>query len=121
MMVAHHPATAVDRYRLTEAALCAWVGQASAGDRLVYFQGYLAIDTGPDSTFGTPAERKALRLVANRAWQLAQDGAVHLLQRRDGPGEYAYIVVVRRRPRTGGGALGMVLRQAGLCRHARVA
>ena len=120
-MVNHHLATAVDRYPLTEAALCAWVGQASPGDQLIYHRGFLSNDTAPDSRFGTPAERKALRLVADRAWRLAQDGAVHLLQRRDGPGEYSYLIVVRRRPRTSGGALKAVLHQAGLCRHARVA
>ena len=121
MLVAHHPATAVDRHPLTEAALCAWIGRAEPGDQLVYHTGFLAIDSAAESRFGTPAERKALRLVADRAWQLAHDGAVHLLQRRDGPGEYAYIVIVRRRPRTSGGALKAVLHQAGLCRHVRVA
>ena len=31
---------------LTEAALCAWVGQAGPGDWLAYHHGFLAVDTG---------------------------------------------------------------------------
>ena len=119
MKVDNHLPTVIDRHPLTEAALCAWVGRAHPGDQLVYHRGFLSIDTAADSRFGTPAERKMLRLVADRAWQLAQDGVVHLLQRRDGPGEYTYIVFVRRRPRSGGGAFGAVLQRAGHCRRAR--
>ena len=121
MMVTHHLATAVDRHPLTEAALCAWVGQAHHGDQLIYHRGFLAIDTAAGSQVRTAAERKALRLMADRAWQLAGDGLLHLMQRRDGPGEYTYIAVKRRRPRTGGGALNAVLRQAGLGDLARAA
>lgn len=116
-----HPNAAPSRSGLTEVALCAWIGRASPGDQLVYHRGFLSIDTAVDSRFGTPAERKALRSVADRAWQLAQDGVIHLVQRRAGPGEYTYIAVARRRPRTGSGALGMVLRQAGLGRKLRAA
>ncbi len=99
---------------LTEAAFCAWVGQAVPGDRLAYHRGYLAIDTGSESQFGTPAQRHELRRVADRAWKLAQSGVVHLVQRRDGEAEYTYFVVVRPRPRVAGGALCAVLQQAGL-------
>lgn len=102
------------RLPLTQTALCAWVGDASPGDQLVYHRGYLAIDTGADSLVGTPAERQELRRVANRAWQLAQDGVVHLVQRRHGEVDYAYLVVVRPRPRVATGALRVVLAQAGL-------
>lgn len=114
MRVDHHLATVIDRLPLTEVALCAWVGNASPGDRLVYHRGYLAIDTGVESLFGTPAERQELRRVANRAWQLAQGGAVDLVQRRHSEADYTYIVVARHRPRAGTGALQAVLVQAGL-------
>ena len=59
MRMKHHPAAAL-RLPLTEFALCAWVGQACPGDRLVYHRGFLSIDTAVESRFGTPAERKAL-------------------------------------------------------------
>ena len=108
------PLAVTCRPTLTETALCVWVGQATPGDRLAYHWGYLAIDTGVDSRFGSPAQRQELRRVANRAWQLAQDGVVHLVQRRDGDAEYSYFVVVRPRPRIAGGALRAVLVQAGL-------
>ena len=112
-MVFTRPA-ALCRPPLTEAALCVWVGQASTGDQLAYHQGYLAIDTGTESLFGTPADRKELRRVADRAWQLAQEGTVHLVQRRTGELDYTYLVVVRPRPRAASGALRVVLEQAGL-------
>ena len=112
-VITSHPAD-VCRPPLTEVALCAWVGQALPGDRLAYHAGYLAIDKEADSRFATPAERQELRRVADRAWQLAQDGIVHLVQRRDGEADFIYYVVVRRRRRATSGALRAVLEQAGL-------
>src|SRR3954454_11308903 len=82
---------------LTEAALCAWVGQASPGDRIAYHRGFLAIDIGSESRFGTPAQRRELRRVADRAWQLAEVGAVHLAQGRNGDADYTYFLVLRPR------------------------
>ena len=76
----NHPAAQI-RPPLTEAALCAWVGNAYPGDLLVYHRGYLAIDTGPDNEVLTPAQRKQLRNVADRARKLADAGLVHLVQR----------------------------------------
>ena len=105
---------AQSRPPLTEAALCAWVGSASPGDRLVYHRGYLAIDTGPDSRTVTPARRRELRALADRAWKLAEEGLIHLVQHRESIGNYSYIAVVRRRPRRDGGVLRAVLLAADL-------
>lgn len=114
MMVTHHLATPFDRHPVTETALCAWVGQASPGDTFAYHRGYLAIDTGVDSTFSTGLARKELRRVARRAWQLAQAGGVHLVQRRHGDADYSYLVVARHRPRKASGAFEVALAKAGL-------
>ena len=115
-MVEHLYLAAPVRPALTEAALCAWIGQAYPGEQLVYHCGFLAIDTAPDSRALTPAARQELRRVANRAYQLFEQGLVHLVQRRVGPAKYSYIAVARSRPvpRTASGALRAVLSQAGL-------
>ena len=43
------------------------------------------------------AQQKTLRLLARRAAWACEEGFVHLFQRRIGPGEFAYLVVKRRR------------------------
>ena len=119
--VTHHHPAAPCRLPLTEVALCAWVGSASPGDRLVYHTGFLSFDTAVDSRFGTPAQRQELRRVAGRAWRLAQEGIVHLVQRRLGEAAFDYMIVVRPRPRVSGGALEAVLEQAGFSDMRRTA
>lgn len=114
MRVNHHPATAPARPPPTEAALCAWVGHAVPGDRFVYHLGFLAIDLAPDSRSITPEQRRVTRALAARAWKLAQQGLVHLVQRRETAGEFTYFAVARSRPRAAGTTLHSVLEQAGL-------
>ena len=120
--VSNHHLTAERRPTVTEVALCAWVGQAYPGEQLVYYTGFLALDTGPDSTTLTPAAKRQLRAVADRAFQLFEQGLVHLVQRREGPGDYVYIVVARTRPKppATAGRLKAVLQQAGLSEPATV-
>ena len=78
MMVEHLHLAVPVRIALTEVALCAWVGQAYPGEQLVYHGGFLAIDTGPDSRVLTPVARQELRRMAGRAYQLFEQGLVHL-------------------------------------------
>ena len=116
-MVTHpHPAASC-RPTLTEAALCAWVGQAYPGEQLVYHRGFLAIDAAPEGKLLTSAARHQLRQVADRAYQLFEQGLVHLVQHREAEGSYRYILVARRRPQRmiTAGALGEILERAGLC------
>lgn len=97
---------------LTETMFCAWYGSAVPGDRIVYHRGFLAIDVSP-LTFKLPdAERRTLLRVAERALQLAEDGLVHLVQRRIGEGQFIYLAIARPRPRSRGGALASVLAAA---------
>ena len=98
---------------LTEAALCAWVGNATAGDRLAYHRGFLAIDAAPEGMQLTVRQRTELLRVACRARRLAGQGLVHLVQQRLGAADYLYLVVARPRPRVDGDALDQVLGQAG--------
>ena len=98
---------------LTEAALCAWLGAAAPGDTLTYHRGALARQVCPQLACLPAEERVALARVAARAWKLAEAGLAHLVQRRHGYEDYAYILVARRRPRRASSAiLPMLLAEA---------
>ena len=87
-----------------EAAYCEWIAQATPGASTVYFRGHLAYDRMPSAdTFNEP-DRRRLVAVARRAMQAAEDGMVHLVQRRHGPADYSYIVVKARHRRVNHGA-----------------
>jgi hypothetical protein len=94
---------------LTETMFCAWYGSAVPGDRIVYYRGFLAIDVSPFTFKLLDADRRTLLRVAERALQLAEDGLVHLVQRRMGEGDFTYIAIARPRPRIRRGALASVL------------
>lgn len=94
---------------LTETMFCAWFGSAVPGDRIVYHRGFLAVDASPLTSTVPDAERRALLSVAERALQLADDGLVHLVQRRMGEGDFIYLAIARPRPRNRRGALASVL------------
>jgi len=83
---------------LTEIAFCGWLGQASAGDILQYHRGHLALDVLAQVSRLPAAERLELTRIAKRAWWAAEQGLVHLLQRRHGVDDYAYLAIAR--PRT---------------------
>lgn len=85
---------------LDEPALCAWFGAAAAGDRIEYWRGYLAIDANATESNLVPDDRRQLGRVAARALRLAEQGKAHLVQRRHGPGDYSYLLVVRPQPRS---------------------
>ena len=77
--------------------LCRDVGQSEPGARIIYHRGFLPADASPPGGGGC-ASREVQR-VARRARQLAADGAVHLVQRRNADGDYIYIAIVRARGR----------------------
>jgi hypothetical protein len=86
------------RLRLTEIELCGWLGQASPGDVIEYHRGFLALDILPHG--GRLAERDHSELVrvGRRALWAADRGIAYLVQRRDGPDDYSYLVIARPRP-----------------------
>ena len=94
------PITPVSRpsvFPIHEEALCAWFGTATAGDRIEYWRGHLAVDVTPDHSMLMPEDRRQLGRVAARAFHLAEEDRVHLVQRRHGDGDYSYILIVRPR------------------------
>ena len=84
---------------LTEAAFCAWLGNAATGDAITYHRGALARETCPSLNLLPPDERVRLARLSGRALKLAEAGHVHLVQRRRGYEDYEYVAIVRRRPR----------------------
>ena len=81
-----------------EVDFCAWITQAAPGDELEYHRGFLVLDITP---FGSPMDgdaRAELALVADRAFDLAERGFIHLVQRRIGVGTFAYIAIARPHP-----------------------
>jgi len=82
---------------MTEIVFCGWLGQASAGDMLEYHRGHLALDILPQASRFSPAERMELARLAARAWWAAGQGLVHLMQRRHGGDDYAYLAVASAR------------------------
>ena len=85
--------------RLDEIAFCAWIAQAGPGDALIYNRGLLALDASPHGQTFHGQDRKELGRVARRAWWAAEQGLVHLVQRRNGPDDFTYLAIARPRPK----------------------
>jgi hypothetical protein len=84
---------------ISEADLCERLGLASPGDVLQYHRGFLALDVVPYSHRLSDRERAELIKVARRARWASEKGLAHLLQRRHEIDDYAYLLVVRTRPK----------------------
>jgi hypothetical protein len=99
--VAPPPAETIRPLRrpLTEAALRTWLDAAAPGDAITYHRGALARQLCPQLNLLAPDERVRLARLSSRALKLAEAGHAHLVQRRHGFEDYAYILVVRHRPR----------------------
>lgn len=87
------------RLMLTEVELCGWLGQAEPGDTLEYYRGFLAVDTVLHGCRLSERDRIELGQIARRALWASERGLAHLLQRRHGPDDYSYYIIVRpKRP-----------------------
>jgi len=95
--------------RLSDTAFCAWIAQAQPGDRLEYHRGVLALDASVASNEPETSQRRQLNRLARRAWWAAQQGLVHLLQRRLGPDSFSYLAVVRPRSSEAAASLSTLL------------
>jgi hypothetical protein len=84
--------------RITEVELCRWLGAAAPGDTLEYHRGFLAVDVSPSSGRLVERHRNELAHLARRALWAANKGWVHLVQRRYGPNDHAYLLIARPRP-----------------------
>jgi hypothetical protein len=84
--------------RLSEMDLCAWLAQAEPGDALQYFRGFLTMDRCPSNGRLANPEMAELVRVARRAMSAAESGLAHLVQRKNGPCDYSYLIIARPRP-----------------------
>lgn len=84
---------------LTEIEFCAWVAQATPGERLEYHRGFLVLDIFLMLGRLADRERKELTRLGSRAFWAAEQGLVHLVQERVGPERFAYIAIARPRPK----------------------
>ena len=85
---------------ISEIQFCAWLAQAEAGDRLEYHRGYLAVDTDKLMSKLELNARAELVLLRDRAFGCEAQGLVHLVQERIGPDQFAYVAIVRPKPKT---------------------
>jgi hypothetical protein len=81
---------------VTPDEFCGWLAVAMPGSATVYHRGHLGRDRCRSTTALSERNRQALVTLARQALLAAEDGRVHLLQRRHGAGDYSYIAVKAR-------------------------
>lgn len=97
------------RIVVSDIQFCAWIAQAGLGDALAYHRGLLALDASPHGQTFQGQNRKELGRVARRVWWAAEQGLIHLLQRRNGPDDFTYLAIARPRPKELPATLSSVL------------
>lgn len=93
------PTNPVTLTPLDEAMLCARVFEAEPGERIEYHRGFLGVDRSPLGQHADRQTRSTISRTADRAFALAENGAVHLVQKRLAPDCFSYLAVVRPRLR----------------------
>jgi hypothetical protein len=78
--------------RCTKTEFRAWLARAKPGEQIEYHRGHLIWDRSPASGL-TENARRALARVADAALKAAEDGLVHLVQRRNGPLDFNYLAI----------------------------
>ena len=73
-------------------SLRAWLDRATPGASVEYHRGLLARDRSPDSELREDVRRRVAE-VADAACRAAEDGRVHLVQRRNGEFDFSYLAI----------------------------
>ena len=76
-----------------------WLLRAQPGQQLEYHRGMLNRDRSPASGM-SDEQRRGVARIADAALQAAEDGLVHLVQRRNGPFDFSYVAVCADRGRS---------------------
>jgi hypothetical protein len=97
--------------RLSKAAFEAWLGRPAAGQEIEYYRGHLVWDRGCTSRL-SGRQRQALSRLADAVFSAAEEGRVHLAQRRNGPFDFSYIAI--RNAGAGTRSLGVPSRRPAL-------
>ena len=69
-----------------------WLAHAEACSWFEYHRGLLIWDRSPDSQL-SDADRRALVKIADAVFGAAEQGQVHLVQRRQGPFDFSYLAI----------------------------
>jgi len=85
--------------KVNDAEVRRWLREAEPGQSIRYFEGCLGLGTDPMGLPLPASGRQAMARVADRLWRAAQHDLVHLVQRRQGPTNWAYIAIARPPPR----------------------
>ncbi len=88
----------VIRPRSRDIELYGWLSQAEPGEALEYHRGYLGIDRTPLGQPMSIKDRVDLITIAELVVRLAEQGLIHLVQRRLGADTFSYLAVARSRP-----------------------
>jgi hypothetical protein len=94
---------------LNEMALCAWIAQAAPGEALEYHRGLLAVDRDRSVSMLGPRDCARIGRLADRAYAAAEQGLLHLVQRRHGPDDFSYRAIARAAPAKALAALATLL------------
>lgn len=80
----------------TEQSLIYWLKKAKAGEKVIYYDGFLMMDRQRYFMNGGLAENQPEKLKAAKfAWRLCLDGVVNLVQRKKEAYSYEYIAIKR--------------------------
>jgi len=112
MRTAHHGDRQAATPRLTDIDLNAWIAQADTGDALIYHRGFLVVDADKSLSTLPKDRREALRGVADAAFRAAEQGLVHLVQKRLDTDRFAYIAIARPKPKAAAASLSALLLDA---------
>ena len=88
---------------LTAGRFWSWLARSAPGAALEYHRGLLILDRSPASELAED-ERRVVARLADAALQAAEEGRVHLVQRRNGPFDFSYLAVKRGQPSLTAGA-----------------
>jgi hypothetical protein len=77
---------------LTVGRFWSWLARSEPGAALEYHRGLLILDRSPASELSED-ERRTVATLADAAFQAAEQGRVHLVQRRNGPFDFSYIAI----------------------------
>ena len=83
---------------LNETTFSAWLAQAAPGEALEYHRGFLCHDRGAPGPVPKSRRSQTLNLLAERAYDLAERGFVHLVQRRINTNTFSYLAIARPLP-----------------------
>ena len=83
--------------RCTKTEFRAWLARAKPGEQIEYHLGLLTWDRSPASGLAE-GDRRALGKTADAVFQAAEQGQVHLVQRRNGPFDFSYLAIRSIRP-----------------------